>query len=290
MNPDAKTFLDAIEIVRTQAAEYAGFFHKLKDRLTRAEKNLGEKSAILSVVSALLSDLQAARALPEQPAVSQLIQSLEQQLQKARQHFTESFPADLRQECEAAHLHFANLQNGFGVGPFFVAPNFPKEIASFHYAKVDMGVDVPLTAKSVVQHATTLKAALIDLPADLAKFGDDLYEAMRVAAARQNKPSKTELRVELPLIFHEMLLNRQFPAAGTRQKPARNEYSLPRFVIELKQFVQSEQNTRSSRPFRPEPAVIENAKNPKKSIFIPHDLARGFGEGTYFQAVVVRQD
>ena len=50
-----------------------------------------------------------------------------------------------------------------------------------------MGTDVPLTAKSIIEQATILKAALIDLPVDLAKFGDDLYEAMRVTAARQKQ-------------------------------------------------------------------------------------------------------
>ena len=289
MNPDPKAFIDEIEVVRKQAVEYAGFINRIKDRLSRAEKALTEKPTV-PVLSSLVSDLQAMKSQPEQPPVSQLIQSLEQQLQKVRQHFKDSFPADLRRECEAGQLQFANLQDGCGVGPFLVAPNFPKGIASFHYAKVDVGMDVPLIATSIIEQATILKAALIDLPVDLAKFANDLYEAMRVTAARQNKPSKAELRVELPLIFHEMMLIRQFPAFGTKQKTARSEYSLPRFVIELKQFVQSEQNTRSSRPFRPEPAVIENAKNPKKSIFIPQDLSRGFGEGTYYQAVVVRQD
>ena len=286
MNPDPKAFIDEIDVVRKQTVEYAGFINRIKDRLSRAAKALAEKPAV-PVLSSLVSDLQAMKSQPEQPAVLQLIQSLEQQLQKVRQHFKDSFPGDLRRECEAGQLQFVNLQDGCGVGPFFVALNFPKGIASFYYAKVDVGTDVPLIAKGIVEQATILKSALIDMPVDLTNFGNDLYEAMRVTAARQNKPSKAELRVELPLIFHEMMLIRQFPAFGKKEK---TEYPLPRFVIEMKQFVQSEQNTRSSRPFRPEPAVIENAKNPKKSIFIPQDLSRGFGEGTYYQAVVLRQD
>lgn len=290
MIPDAKIICDELETVRKLADEYASFLRKLKDRLSRAEKALAEKPAIVSLLSTLVSDLQGMKSQPAQPAVSPLIQSLEQRLQNLRQRFKDSFPADLRQQCEAAHLPFASLPDGFGVGPFCVTMNVPKEIASFHYAKVDMGTGVALTAKGIVDQAISLKAALIDSPIDLAKFGDDLFEAMRVVAARHKKPAKAELRVELPLIFREMVFIRHLPGVSTKEKAAKGEYSLPRFVVELKQFVQSEQNTGSSRPFRPEPAVIENAKNPKKSIFIPQDLSRGFGEGTYYQAIVVRQD
>jgi len=290
VNPDAKVVSDELATVRNQANEYAVFLKKLKDRLARAEKALAEKPAIVSLLSALVSDLQGMKSEPPRPAVSQLVQSLEQRVQELRQRFQDSFPADLRQQCEAARLTFASLPDGFGVGPFQVTANFSKEIASFHYAKVSLGTDVPLTAKGIVDQAASLKASLIDAAVDLAKFGDDLYEAMRVATARHKKPAKAELRVELPLIFREMVFIRQPPGLDAKEKAAKSEYSLPRFVVELKQFVQSEKNTGSSRPFRPEPAVIENAKNPKKSIFIPQDLSRGFGEGSYYQAVVVRQD
>ena len=227
---------------------------------------------------------------PEQLAVSKLIQSLDQRLQPVRQRIANSFPADLRQQCEAAHLQFSVLSDGFGVGPFLVSVNLSKEVASFHYAKVILATDIPLNAKVIVDQAIAQKASLLDQPVDTVMFANELYEAMRVASVRQYRMLKVELRVELPLLFREMQWIRQSTSPGTKQKPAKNEYLLPRFIVELKQFVQSEQNTRADRPFRPEPAVIENAKNQKKSVFIPQDLACGFGEGTYYQAVVVRQE
>lgn len=290
MNPDAKVFIDDIEAVKKRAAEYAGFINKLKVRLSRAEKALAEKPVVASVVSTLIADLQRMSPEPDRLAVSQLIQSLDQRLQPARQRLADSFPADLQQHCEAAHLQFSVVPDGFGVGPFLVIVTFPKETASFHYAKVILATDIPLDAKAIVDEAIAQKALLLDQPIDTVRFANDLYEAMRVASVRQNRTQKVELRVELPLLFREMQWIRQSPSTGTKHKPAKNEYSLPRFIVELKQFVQSDQNTRSDRPFRPEPAVIENAKNPKMSLFIPKDVFCGFGEGIYCQAVVVRQE
>ncbi len=145
MNPDAKTFIEGVEAARKQALEYAGFINRLKSRLLRAEKALAEKPAILSTLSKLISDLQAMKSQPDQPRVTQLIESLEQQLQKVRQRFHDSFPVELRQQCEAAQLHFVSLQDGFGVGPFYVTVNVPKELASFHYAKVSAGAESPLS-------------------------------------------------------------------------------------------------------------------------------------------------
>jgi seryl-tRNA synthetase len=64
-------------------------------------------------------------------------------------------------------------------------------------------------------------------------------------------------------------------------------YSIPRFVVETKTLVQSDLNSSRARRFRLETAVIENTKNPKKSVFIPNDLQKGYGEGTYFQAIIL---
>jgi hypothetical protein len=76
-----------------------------------------------------------------------------------------------------------------------------------------------------------------------------------------------------------------------RSRPASKasfvDYPLPRFVVELKTLVQSDYNARAERRLKLETAVIENTKNPRKSVFIPNDLSCGFGEGTYFQAIVL---
>ena len=64
-------------------------------------------------------------------------------------------------------------------------------------------------------------------------------------------------------------------------------YPVARFVVELKSLVSSEFNLGRSRRFKLETAVIENTRNPKKSIFIPNQLDHGYGEGTFFQAIVL---
>lgn len=285
--PDADVFLTEVDAATERLSKYAAFITKLRDRLARAKKALAEKPAVSSVASSLLADLRELPSEPDRFDVLQLIRSLDQHLQKLRQRFTESFPADLRQACQSAHLEFTALPEGFGVGPFRLTVNATKETARFEYAKALVGSDLPLSATAITEQASALKIALLDQKTDLSVFAGHVQEAMRVVLARQNRPTKTELRADLPLVFHEMVLIRQF--SSTRRTTS-GEYPLARFVIELKQLVQSDDNMRASKPFRLEPAVIENTKNPKKSIFIPKDLNRGYGEGTYYQAVVLRQE
>lgn len=286
-NPDADVFIHEAEAARDLLTKYATYVSKLKGRLARAEKALQAKPAATLVVTSLLKDLRELPPEPERLDVPLLIRTLDQHLKKLRQRFTESFPAELRQACQAANLEFVTLPEGFGVGPFRLAINPEKELSRFEYAKVSIDGDILLNASAIVEHASALKAALFDQKTDLGAFASHLQEAMRVVLARQNRPAKTELRVELPLAFHEMALIRRF--SGTK-KMGSIEYPLARFVIELKQLIQSDVNVRASRPFRLEPAVIENTRNPKKSVFIPQDLNRGYGEGTYYQAIVLRQE
>jgi len=286
-SPDADLFINELDAAKGTLSKYASYVAKLKDRLGRAEKALNEKPAVTSAVSSLLADLRELPAEPERLDVSLLIRNLEQHLQKLRHRFAESFPSDLRQACQSGNLEFAALPEGFAVGPFRLVVNAAKEIARFEYAKVSMDGDLPLSVAAIVQQASALKTLLLTQKADLETFTGQLQEAMRVALARQNKSPRAELRVELPVVFHEMVLIRQFGIARRVSSP---EYSPAHFVIELKQLIQSDENVRASRPFRLEPAVIENTKNPKKSIFIPQDLNRGYGEGTYYQAIVLRQE
>jgi hypothetical protein len=82
---------------------------------------------------------------------------------------------------------------------------------------------------------------------------------------------------------------RNTSGSNSSKRTGAEEYSLARFIIELKQFIQSDDNLKSPQQCRLEPAVIENTKNPKKSIFVPRDVACGFGEGTYYQAIIMQQ-
>jgi hypothetical protein len=282
VNPDAKVFLEKIEPVRQQLVEYIGFFHKLKDRLVRSEKALASKDIIANEVASLVSDLRSVTP-PALPSTSDLASRLEQELKRLQQQIAASFANELHSKCKATGMEFVPLPDGYGVGPFLVLADFSKGAASFHYGKVGLALEIPANPEAIVDQAAALKASLIEQPVDLARFGSELQEAMRVVLARQNKSLKGEIRAELPLVFHEMQVIRQHLRT---KKSEKGEYSIPRFVVELKRLIQSDQNTRSASPVRLETAVIENTKNAKKSIFIPKDLNRGFGEGTYFQAVL----
>ena len=289
-NPDAQALIDKIEATEHQVAEYSGFLKKLKMRLSRTKKALVSKPAVTSQVSALLTDLHGMKTEPGRPDVPHLIDSLEGQLRTLHRRFQEGFPSDLRQGCEGARLDFKVLPDGFGIGPFFVAIDPKKQLASFQYAKVTILKDVPLNVSAIVAQAGVLKATLLAPPVDLPQFRSELHEAMRVAVARrEDKFPMTDVRAELPVVYHELGFIRQSMSSSSRKKSAGAEYSLSRFVIELKQFIQSDQNLHSERQFRLEPAVIENTKNPKKSIFIPRDVSCGFGEGSYYQSILFQQ-
>jgi hypothetical protein len=289
-NPDARAFIEKIETTEHQVAEYSNFLKKLKTRLSRTKKALASKPAVASQVTALVNDLNAMRAEPGRPAVPQLIESLGGQLRMLHRRFQGEFPSELRQGCESARLDFKPLTDGFGVGPFFVGIDTQQQAASVQYAKVAILKDVPLNVSVILAQAAALKTSLLDPPVDLPQFRSELHEAMRVAVARREaRQPMTELRVELPVVFREMGFIRHGASGASRKKAAGAEYPLPRFVIELKQFLQSDQNLHSDQQFRLEPAVIENTKNPKKSVFIPRDVSCGFGEGSYYQAILLQK-
>jgi hypothetical protein len=193
----------------------------------------------------------------------------------------------MRRECESHDLAFKLLQDGFAVGPFKVLPNYAKEVAVLQYAKLDVAKDVSLSPSAIVERVAALRTILIREPVDVPAFSSQLEEAMRVALVRQGRPAKAELRADLPSVYREMIFIRE--GAGPRRTAAA-DYPLPRFVVELKTLAQSEQNMKAAHQFRLEPAVIENTKDTKKSIFIPNDLESGYGEGTYCQAVTIRPD
>lgn len=286
VNPDAEIFLKTIEEAEAHANLYAAFIKKLKARLTKTKKALASKPAVSSQVAALVSDLEQFKANPEAPSVTSLSRLLEEELKKLTGRFRDSFPADLRKACESAQLPFKAQTDGFGVGPFFVIVNIAKETAGFHFAKIDMGIDVPMNVTAIVDQAKVLKSFLLDEPVDFGKFASSLNEAMRVALARQGQIPKAEWRVELPLVFRELVFIRQ--SQVKRRQSSHAEYSLCRFVIELKQFIQSNENMRADEQYRLETAVLENTKNPKKSVFFPRDLSCSYGEGTYYQTILLR--
>src|SRR6185503_1496593 len=114
----------------------------------------------------------------------------------------------------------------------------------------------------------------------------EVEEAIRVVHARNKQTIAGDLRAELPAVYREMAFIRQSDAPVPSKSNFR-EYPLVRFIVEIKTLIQSDFNATRTRRFKLETAVIENTKNSRKSVFIPHDLQKGFGEGTYFQAILL---
>ena len=288
--PEVKPFLESIETIQRQLNDICGYLTKLKARLDKTKKALKTKPSITAQISLLLTDLQAAKLAPLMPSASEMIDTFDGQLRAFQRKLQDGFPGRLRQACEEARLDFKAMTDGFGIGPFVVLIDVAKETADIQYSKVSVTQDLPLNLHSIVSQVTTLKASLIDALVDLARFRKDIHEAIRVAAARrETRTPVAELRVELPAAFREMCFIRNTVGGNSAKKSAAEEYSVARFIIELKQFIQSDENLKSPQQCRLEPAVIENTKNPKKSIFIPRDVACGFGEGTYYQAIITQQ-
>ena len=276
--------------MQSQLSDTGGYLTKLKARLDRTKKALKAKPSITAQIHLLITDLQAVKSAPEPTSTSQMSDSLEGLLRAFQRKLQDSFPSNLRQACEGARLDFKAMTDGFGVGPFVVVTDVTKETAGIQYAKVAVVQDVPMNVHAIVTQATALKASLIDAAVDLPRFRKDIHEAIRVAVARrETRAPVAELRVELPAAFREMSFIRNTSGSNSSKRTGAEEYSLARFIIELKQFIQSDDNLKSPQQCRLEPAVIENTKNPKKSIFVPRDVACGFGEGTYYQAIIMQQ-
>ena len=125
-------------------------------------------------------------------------------------------------------------------------------------------------------------------PPAFTSLAADFEEAIRVSLARKGRPtSGVELRAELPAVYREMIFLRQ----GSKRvinKSSFKDYSLLKLTTELVALVRADENIAGDRAFRLEAAVIENAGNPKKALFVPKNLAEGFGEGMYHQAIVLR--
>ena len=110
-----------------------------------------------------------------------------------------------------------------------------------------------------------------------------------VTLAREKKSTRLpELRAELPEVYREMTFIRQ---TGTKPLSKQNvqDYPLARFVVEVATVIRSDENLAADRSFRLETAVIENTRNRRKSVFIPKDLRKGYGEGMYYQALILQQ-
>lgn len=244
------------------------------------------KPTNIKQLSKLVEDLKSLNIEPPKFDLDGLIEQLKARATTIRNSFQSSFAEQLRKACVAEQLPQKQLQDDFAIGPFQLRLNLSKEEASLSYAKAIVEQGIPLDAAAIVAEAKKLKSEILDQPVDSNKIRQDLDEAARVAYARKNKPLKGELRIELPAIFRELAFIRQ--NEGGNVKRTVNSFNLARFVVELTKVVRSDENLSSKRQFALETAVIENTKDSRRSIYFPKDLSQGYGEGTYYQALLLK--
>jgi hypothetical protein len=173
------------------------------------------------------------------------------------------------------------------IGPFQIGVDWKKGSASVQFAKIEVEKGLPLAPTDLLSRIDELTKRLLVPPSatSLPALAKEFEEAIRVCLTRRGGSLLAELRAELPAVWRELRFIRQDDARpGVKHS---DPYPIAKFIVEVKTLVQSDFNMSRPRRFRLETAVIENTKNPKKSVFIPNDLNKGFGEGTYFQAIIL---
>jgi hypothetical protein len=273
----------AEDVLKKQAAS----LKKILAALSAARLKVGQKAWPVRDLKKLLADLNSQKTEATEGAVAPLIDKLEQFLNAAEAELEKAFVADLVNAARQLDID-CGLSSGVRfIGPFELVSNFVRESVTLSYAKQPASGLLPLEGKTVADAASKLAAALLKPPTDPLRLAVEFEEAHKVALIRDRKPvDGRETRSMLPELFREMQYVRQ-----DHSRPLTSEtlqaYSLARFVVELKMLVQSASNLDSTKRFRLETAVIENTKNARKSVFVPNDLKVGYGEGTYFQALLL---
>jgi hypothetical protein len=193
-------------------------------------------------------------------------------------------------EAKKSGLRFGRVGDKEFLDVFEVTAEATKGLVSLVYAKHVAAIGIPMQPAAVVKQAKKLGDEIRSWveAARPEELGKQFDEAMSVSLARGGKPVQGEQkRVALPALFREM----QF-VVQDRAKPLTaatvQEYTVPRFVVDLRALVTSEWNASSSRRFDLEPAVIENAGNTAKAVFIPEAVDAGYGEGKWWQALRVQ--
>jgi hypothetical protein len=259
---------------------------KVRGHLAKVRDDLASKPRPAAQLTKLISALSKVKG-PGKADVGPVLELLERHLRNLKERREDAFAQELRARCEAERVAFRPLDDGWGIGPFDLHLVPAKEVAMLKYARQDLEKDLALDPGRILERVRDLEATLLALPRDLKALAAEVQEALRVAVARQGMPlTEPQLRADLPATYREMVYVRQ----GRTKAPSRatfRDYPLHRFIVELKALLQSEENLHAARRLKLEPAVIEHAKDTRKSLFFPNDLSRGYGEGTYYQALVL---
>jgi hypothetical protein len=276
-----------IEQAEKAIAECIKALQKVRDRLGRARKQVESGKQTISALTSLARDLRGIQPRAPLPDLGDLAERVAEEARKRAERGERTFVEELRGLCESAGVSMGRAGDAVTVGPFLLLVNWGKGVASVQFGKVEAGGGLALLPQQVLARVKELSSTLLAVPpaSALPPLAKEFEEAMRVCVARRGGSLVGELRAELPALYREMALMRLGEGfSGNRRS---GQYSMVRFIVELKTLVQSEFNTSRSRRFRLETAVIENTRNAKKSVFVPSDLNKGFGEGTYFQAIIL---
>jgi hypothetical protein len=220
-------------------------------------------------------------------ALSVVLHSLRKRLHDLSSNLERQMQHELQRLAAEKGLNCCVVAGTLTLGPFALSLDQSHERASLTYATFPVSERLPLEAEKIVTECEQQSQIILGPPEDLSRVAAEVEQAVRVAIVRTRKnPTGNELRAELPAVYREMVYIRQ-PQSRPLTKSSVREYPLPRFVVELKTLIQSDLNVSGKKRFRLETAVIENTRNTKKSVYIPNDLNKGYGEGMYYQALVL---
>lgn len=253
---------------------------KLHERIGRSVKSM-KKGVSPKELEKLIEELSGLTLTAPLPQVAALADSLRPELPKVKKSFAGSFERELKTLCEQSSIALRQHGDGLVIGPCIVTVDAVRERAEVNYAKYTFA-RLPMHAATVLESIDEFKKSTLDRPVDLKKTKATVDEAVRVSLARKSKPAKGSLRIELPALYREMKFIRD---SGAGSKGA-EDFSLPRFVIEIARLLKSDENLNAASSYSLETAVIENANNQQKSIFIPRDPLVGHGDGMFYQAIV----
>jgi hypothetical protein len=262
------------------------FLASLRGHLRKAAKELASSKPPIGILRQLSSALRSASAVPACVSVVDLASEVENQIATLSREQERTVVAELRSAAERAGLPLGRNGDHFTLGPFLLKLTHTRESASLDFAKLEVAT-LPLDARAIVAAAQELLGGHLRSPADdeLPALAQAFEEAIRVAIVRKSGQLLVgPLRAETPSVYKEMCWIR---SAMRKGRETSEGYPLARFIVEVKTLIGSQFNVNRSRRFRLETSVIENAGNARKSIFVPNSIDQGWGEGTYFQAIVL---
>jgi hypothetical protein len=281
--------ISRISDLEEQLSAHAQEISKVKRALRTAAQQLRKDSRASKVLQKLITVLQHSPKIAADVGVAALTECVRSALAEVTRGFGQDFRVELLEKAGRNDIACMAKSDLVTVGPFELIHDPKTESAGLYYAKAPARTALPIDVDKILTAAGQMASELLDTPVDLARLAAELEEAIVITLVRKRTSTRTtELRAELPAVHRELTFIRQ----GSKKvvsKEGFRDYPLARFVVEIARLIRSDDNIKADKTFRLETAVIENAGNRRQSVFIPKDLAKGFGEGMFYQAVVLRQ-